>query len=70
MEVVPAALTRFQDLVMPRRREDPLPGPFATCIGVFPSEGTGHFNPAGAPGEIFLVLSEDTLKVPDQPVPG
>src|SRR5712692_7009387 len=47
-------------------RKDPLPGPFASGIGVLPREGARQLDPACAAPEVELMLGADSIEVPQE----
>jgi len=61
--VVTAALAGLGMGVLARRGEDPLPGPFAGGGWEFVLDGGGELDPAGAVGEIALMLFLDSVEV-------
>src|SRR5947208_12609726 len=61
VEVVTASLAGLGLHVDPRRREDPLPRPFPSRIGILASQRRGKLDPTCTSLEILLVQLPDAL---------
>lgn len=64
--VMAAQLAGRRVSVVPRRGEEPLPGPFAAGVGQFALEVVGKFDPAGASGEVRLMQLGHCVAVPQE----
>jgi len=66
MEMMSSALSSISVDVEAGGREDPLPGPLTPGVGVLAGQRPGQLYPAGAIGEIVLVLPLDGLEMAGQ----
>ncbi|SRR6266536_275683 len=66
VEVMAAAVAGQSVDVDARGRKDPLPGPFAPCVGVLPREGPRQLDPARSGLEVALMLVADPVEMPEE----